>query len=69
MPYAKMLCRNCDLRNVEVEKHMFLVCSNTQKVGERFYSTLPFSHTNTLVELMQIMNTVALAKFVAYYQY
>jgi hypothetical protein len=30
---------------------------------------LPLTHTNTLVELMQIMNTVTLAKFVAWCKY
>jgi hypothetical protein len=42
---------------------------DTRKVRERFCSTLPFTHTNTLVEFMQTMNTVALTKFVTCCQY
>jgi hypothetical protein len=56
------------LGEVEDEEHLLLVCPNTKKVRERFCSALPFTHTSTLVELMQIMNTVALAKFMACYQ-
>jgi hypothetical protein len=67
--YTKRLCRGCDLGKVEDEKHLLLVCPNTEKVRERFRSILPFTHTSTFVELMQITNTVALAKFVACYQY
>jgi hypothetical protein len=65
VPYTKRLYRGYDLGKVEDEKHSLLVCPNTQKVKERFCST----HTSTLVGLMQITNTVALAKFVACYQY
>jgi len=67
VPYAKRLCRGCDLWKVEDEEHLLLVCPNTQKVKERFCSTLPFTHT--LVEFMQTMNMVALAKFVTCCQY
>jgi hypothetical protein len=42
---------------------------HAQKVKERFCLALPLIHTNTLAELMQTMNTVALAKFVACCQY
>ncbi len=69
VPYAKMFCRGCDLGKVENEEHLLLVCPNTQTVRERFCSALPFTHTSTLVELMQTMNMVALAKFVACCQY
>jgi hypothetical protein len=69
MPYTKRLCRGYDLGKVEDEYHLFFVCPNTQKIKEHFCSTLPFTHTNTLVELMQTTNTVTLAKFVACYQY
>jgi hypothetical protein len=69
MPYAKRLCRGCDLGKVEDEEHLLLVCPNTQKVRERFCSALPLTHTSTLVEPMQTTNTVALAKFVACCQY
>jgi hypothetical protein len=51
------------------EEHLLLVCPNTQKVRERFCSTLPLTHTSTLFELMQIMNMIVLAKFVACCQY
>jgi hypothetical protein len=69
VPYANRLCRGYDLRKVEDEEHLLLVCPNTQKVKERFCSTLPFTHSSTLVEVMQTTNTVALAKFVACFQY
>jgi hypothetical protein len=69
VPYTERLCRGCDLGKVKDEKHLLLICPNTQKVKERFCSTLPLTHTNTLVELMQTTNTVALAKFVACCQY
>ncbi len=65
VPHAKRLCRGCDLGKVEDEEHLLLIYPNTQKVRERFCSTLPLIHTSTLVELMQTMNTVTLAKFVA----
>jgi hypothetical protein len=55
------------LGKVEDEKHLLLVCPNTQKVRERFFSTLPLTHMNILAEFMRITNTVALAKFVACY--
>jgi hypothetical protein len=66
VPYAKRLCQGCDLRKVEDEKNLFLVCPSTQKVKECFCSTLPLTHISTVAELMQTTNTVALAKFVAY---
>ncbi len=70
LPKKKLwLCRGCNLGKVEDEKHMLLVSPNTQKVRERFCSALSLTHTSTLVELMQIMNTVAMAKFVACCQY
>ncbi len=69
MPYAERLCQSYDLGKVEDEKHLLLVCPNTQKVRERFCSALPFTHTSTFVEFMQITNTIALAKFMAYCQY
>jgi len=52
MPHAERLCRGCDLGKIEDEKHLLLVCPNTQKVRERFYSTLPLTHTSTLIEVM-----------------
>jgi hypothetical protein len=64
-----MICRGCDLGKVEDEEHLFLVCPNTHKVIEHFCSTPPLTHTSTLAELMQITNTVALAKFVACCKY
>jgi hypothetical protein len=69
MPYTKRLCRSYDLGKVEDEEHLLFIYPNTQKVRERFCSTLPLTHTSTLAELMQTMNTVALAKFVACCQY
>jgi len=69
MPYTERLCQGCNLGKVEDEEHLLLVCPNTQKVRECFCLTLPFTHTSTLVELMQSTNTVALAKFVACCQY
>jgi hypothetical protein len=57
------------LGKVEDEKHLLLVCPNTQKIREHFYLALPLTHISTLVELMQTTNTVALAKFVACYQH
>jgi hypothetical protein len=63
--YAERLCRGCDLGKVEDEEHLLLICPNTYKVRECFCSALPLTHTSTLVELMQITNMVALAKFVA----
>jgi hypothetical protein len=65
VPYAERLCRSCDLGKVEDEEHLLLIYPNTQKVKERFCSTLPLTHMSTLVELMQTTHTVALAKFVA----
>ncbi len=65
VPYAERFCRDCDLGKVEDEEHLLLVCPNTQKVRERFCSTLPLTHISTFAEFMQIANTVALAKFVA----
>jgi hypothetical protein len=69
VPYAERLCLGCDLGKVEDEEHLLLVYLNTQKVREHFCSALPLTHTSTLVEFMQTTNTVALAKFVACYQY
>ncbi len=63
---AIWFCRGCDLRKVQDEKHLLLVCPNTQKVKEHFCSALPLTHMSTLAELMHITNTVALAKFVAW---
>jgi hypothetical protein len=68
VPYAEKLCQGCNLGKVKDEKHLLLVCPNTQKVRECFCLALPFTHISTLVELMQTMNTVTLAKFVACYQ-
>jgi hypothetical protein len=65
VPYTKRFCRGCDLGKVEDEEHLLLAYPNTQKVKEHFCLTLPLTHTNTLVDFMQIRNTVALAKFVA----
>jgi hypothetical protein len=64
VPYVERLCRGYDLGKVEDEEHSLLACPSTQKVKERFCSTLPLSHISTFVELMQTTNTVALAKFV-----
>jgi hypothetical protein len=69
MPYTKRLCWGYNLGKVEDEKHLLLVYPNTQKVRECFCLVLPLTHTSTLVELMQTMNIVALAKFVACCQY
>jgi hypothetical protein len=69
VPYTEKLCQGYDLRKVEDEEHLLLVCPNAQKVREHFYSTLPLTHTSILVEFMQTTNTVALAKFVACCQY
>jgi hypothetical protein len=57
------------LGKVKDEKHLLLVCPNTQNVRERFCSALPLTHTSTIVELMQTTNMVAVAKFVACCQY
>ncbi len=65
VPYVERLCRGCDLEKVEDEEHLLLVYPSTQKVRERFCSTLPFTCISTFAELMQTTNTVALAKFVA----
>jgi hypothetical protein len=65
VPYAKRLCQGYDLGKVEDEKHLLLVYPNTRKVREPFCSTLPLTHMNILADLMQIMNIIALAKFVA----
>jgi hypothetical protein len=69
VPYTERLSRGYNLGKVEDEEHLLLVYPNTQKVRERFCSTLPLTYTCTFVELMQTTNTVALAKFVACYQY
>ncbi len=69
VPYIERLCRGYDLGKAEDEKYLLLVCPNTQKVKEHFCLALPFTHINILIELMQIMNTVALAKFVACCQF
>jgi hypothetical protein len=47
VPYAKRLCRGCNLRKVEDEEHLLFICPNTQKVRERFCLTLPLTHTST----------------------
>jgi len=52
VPYAKRLCRGCDLGKVEDEEHLLLTYPNTQKVKEHFCSALSLTHTSTLVELM-----------------
>jgi len=52
VPYAERLCRGYDLGKVEDEEHLLLICPNTQKVRERFCSTLPLTHTSTLAKLM-----------------
>jgi hypothetical protein len=52
-----------------IQEHLLLVCPNRQKVMEQFCSALPFTHISTLAKLIQITNIVALAKFVACYQY
>jgi hypothetical protein len=64
VPYVERLCQGYDLGKVEDEKHLLFVCPSTQKVRERFCSTLPLTHTSTFAELMQTTNTVALVKFV-----
>ncbi len=65
VPYAEKFCRGCKLGKVKDEEHLLLVCPNTQKVRERFCSAMPLTQTSTLVRLMQTMNTIAMAKFVA----
>jgi hypothetical protein len=67
MPYAKKLCRSCNLGKVKDEEHLFLICPNIEKVKEQFCSALAFIHMSTLVGLMQTTNIVALAKFAACY--
>jgi len=57
------------LGKVKDEEHLLLVCPNTQKVKERFCSTLPLTYMSAFVEFMQATNTVILAKFVACCQY
>jgi hypothetical protein len=69
MPYIERLCWGCDLGKVEDEEHLLFVCPNTHKVKERFCSALALTHISTFAELVQTMNTVALAKFVACCQY
>jgi hypothetical protein len=69
VPYAKRLCWGYNLGKVEDDEHLLLVYPITQKVKERFCSTLSLTHISTLVELMQTTNTVTLAKFLACYQY
>jgi len=65
VPYVEKLCQGCNLGKVKDEEHLLLIYPNTQKIKERFCSTLPLTHTSTLAELMQTTNMVALAKFVA----
>jgi hypothetical protein len=65
VPYAERLFWGYNLGKVEDEEHLLLVYPNIQKVKEQFCSTLPLTHTNTLVEFMQTTNIVPLAKFVA----
>jgi hypothetical protein len=69
VPYTKKFCWGSNLGKVKNEKHLFLVCPNTQKVRKHFCLALPFTHTSTLVELMETMNSITLAKFVACCQY
>jgi hypothetical protein len=69
VPYAKRLCRGYNLGKVEDEEHLLFVCPNTQKVKKTFLFGPIAHHTSTLIGLMQTTNTVALAKFVACYQY
>jgi len=69
VPYVERLCQGCNLGHVEDEEHLLLVCPNTQKVREYFYSALPLTHTSTFAKLIQTTNMVALAKFVACYQF
>ncbi len=69
MPYTERFCQGYNLGKLKDEEHLLLVCPNTQKVRERFCSALPLTHTCTLAKLMQTMNTVTLAKFVACCQY
>jgi hypothetical protein len=52
VPYVERLCRGYDLGKVEDEKHLLLICPNTQKVRERFCLILPLTHTSTLLEFM-----------------
>jgi hypothetical protein len=52
VPYAKRLCQGYNLGKVEDEKHVLLVCPNTQKVREHFCSAVPLTHTSILVKLM-----------------
>jgi hypothetical protein len=51
-PYAKSLCRGCDLGKVEDEEHLLFVCPNTEIVREHFCSALPLTHTSILVKFM-----------------
>jgi len=51
VPYAERLCQGYDLGKVDDEKHLLLVCPNTQKVKERFCLALPLTHTSIFVEL------------------
>ncbi len=69
VPYIERRCRDYDLGKVEDEEHLLFVYPNTQKVREHFCSALPLTHMSILVELMQTMNIVAVAKFVACCQY
>ncbi len=67
--YVKKLCRSCDLRKVEDEEHLLLVCPNTQKIKEHFCLALPLTHIGTLAKFMQTTNMITMAKFMACYQY
>ncbi len=60
---SKGFCEGYDLRKVKDEKHLLLVCPNTEKVRECFCSALPLIHISTLAELMQTTNMIALTKF------
>jgi len=41
VPYVERLCRGCGLGKVKNEKHLPLVCPNTQKVWELFVQPYP----------------------------
>jgi len=69
VPYAKRFRRSYNLEKVEDENHLLFVYPNTQKVRKRFCSTLPLTHTSTLVKLMQTTNTIILTKFIACCEY
>jgi hypothetical protein len=55
-PQLRGFVKAYDLKKVEVEKHLLLVCPSTQKVKEHFCSALLL--ISTLAELMQTTNTI-----------